>query len=170
MLMQEYGNDTPRPFWAQQWTGGLALSRYVLDNPDMVRNKHVVDFCSGSGIVGIAAAIAGATIVTCVDNDLIALSSSLLNARANKVSVSVSEKIIEGDVVLAGDPKIDSFVFDILQQTDCYIGCPVRNKDYLSGFDVVHSYNINTEEFPNGVDTFIIKQDRTTSAHFQTIC
>lgn len=160
ILKQELGNDTPTPYWTQQWAGGLALSRYIIDNPHIVKDKHVVDFCSGSGIVGIAAAMVGAASVTCVDNDPVALSSSLLNARANKVNISVSDTMIDGDVVLSGDPEIESYIFDILRETNCYIGCPIRNAEYLEGFDTIHSYNINTTEFPDGIVTYIINKSK----------
>lgn len=160
MLKQELGKDTPRPYWTQQWAGGLALSRYIFDNPHIVKDKHVVDYCSGSGIVGIAAAMVGAASVTCVDNDPIALSVSLLNARANKSTISVSETMVDGDVVVAGDPEVLPFIFDKLRETNCYIGCPVRNADYLIGFDTLHSYNINTKEFSDGVVTYIINKTK----------
>lgn len=160
ILKQELGDDAPRPYWTQTWAGGLALSRYIIDNPHIVKDKHVVDFCSGSGIVGIAAAMVGAASVTCVDNDPVALSSSLLNARANKVSIDVSETIVDGDIVLAGDPEVLPFIFDTLRETNCYIGCPVRNSAHLEGFDTLHSYNINTEEFPDGIVTYIINKNK----------
>lgn len=160
ILYQELGNDAPRPYWSQTWAGGLALSRYIIDNPHIVKGKNVVDFCSGSGIVGIAAAMAGASNVTCVDIDPIALSSCLLNARANKVNINVSKTIVDGDVVLAGDPDIHSAIFDILRKTNSYIGCPIRNENYIEDFDTLHSYNINTEEFPDGVITYIINKNK----------
>ena len=155
MLKQELGSDTPRPYWAQPWAGGLALSRYFIDNPNTVKDKHVIDFCSGSGIVGIAAAMSGAARVTCVDNDTIALSSSLLNARANKVNIDVSETIIEGDILLAGDPEVKAGIFDIIKNTSSYIGCPTRNTSYLDGFNTVTSYVIDTYELQNST-TYIL--------------
>lgn len=155
MLKQELGSDTPRPYWAQPWAGGLALSRYVIDNPNTVKDKHVIDFCSGSGIVGIAAAMSGAARVTCVDNDTIALSSSLLNARANKVNIGVSETIIDGDILLAGDPEVQADVFDVIKNTGSYVGCPARNTSYLDGFNTVTSYVIDTYELQNST-TYIL--------------
>ena len=47
----------PPPFWAFAWAGGQALARYVLDNPDVVRGKRVLDVASGSGVVAIAATV-----------------------------------------------------------------------------------------------------------------
>ena len=53
----------PPPFWAFAWAGGQGLARYVLDHPDTVRGKRVLDFATGSGLVAIAAAKAGAAAV-----------------------------------------------------------------------------------------------------------
>ncbi|MGE3784859.1 MAG: methyltransferase, partial [Alphaproteobacteria bacterium] len=52
--------SVPPPFWAFAWAGGQALARYILDNPDVVRGREALDIGSGSGIVAIAAAMAGA--------------------------------------------------------------------------------------------------------------
>ncbi|TGW05166.1 methyltransferase, partial [Mesorhizobium sp. M2D.F.Ca.ET.145.01.1.1] len=59
----------PPPFWAFAWAGGQGLARYVIDHPAMVRGKRVLDFASGSGLVAIAAAKAGAAAVTAADID-----------------------------------------------------------------------------------------------------
>ena len=50
----------PPPFWAFAWAGGQALARHVLDHPEIVRGRRVIDLASGSGLVGIAAMKAGA--------------------------------------------------------------------------------------------------------------
>src|SRR3546814_10049216 len=44
----------PPPFWAFAWAGGQALARYLLDHPEVVRGKRVLDFAAGSGLQGIA--------------------------------------------------------------------------------------------------------------------
>ncbi|PPD14031.1 MAG: nicotinamide N-methylase [Methylobacterium sp.] len=98
----------PPPFWAFAWAGGQALARYVLDHPAMVAGRHVLDFASGSGLVGIAAAKAGAASVLCADLDEFALEAIALNAEANGVSVDVAGEDQLGragawDVILAGD-------------------------------------------------------------------
>src|SRR5262249_44363934 len=54
----------PPPFWAFAWAGGQALARYVMDHPEHVRDRRVLDLASGSGLVGIAAMKAGARAVT----------------------------------------------------------------------------------------------------------
>jgi predicted nicotinamide N-methyase len=60
----------PPPFWAFAWAGGQALARYLLDHPALIRGKRVLDFASGSGIVGIAAKLAGAAHVVANDIDV----------------------------------------------------------------------------------------------------
>ncbi|MFG1202283.1 methyltransferase [Xanthobacter aminoxidans] len=98
----------PPPFWAFAWAGGQALARHVLDHPETVRGKRVLDFASGSGLVGIAAMKAGAAAVTCADIDPFAVAAIALNAEANGIALSpVQDDLIgrdEGwDTVLAGD-------------------------------------------------------------------
>jgi predicted nicotinamide N-methyase len=99
----------PPPFWAFAWAGGQALARYVLDNPDLVAGRRVLDFASGSGIVGVAAAMAGAVHVACADVDPFCADAAALNARANGVSLEVIvEDLLDApppavDVILAGD-------------------------------------------------------------------
>jgi predicted nicotinamide N-methyase len=98
----------PPPFWAFAWAGGQALARYILDHPEVVRGKSVLDFASGSGLVAIAAAKAGAQAVFATEIDDFALDAIALNAQANQADVTVlgGDRIgsDEGwDVVLAGD-------------------------------------------------------------------
>ena len=101
------GNDVPPPYWAFAWPGGQALARYVLDHPADVAGRRVLDFASGSGIVAIAAARAGAA-VTAADIDGFAAAAIRLNAAANGVTVAVTtddpmDAPASWDVVLAGD-------------------------------------------------------------------
>jgi predicted nicotinamide N-methyase len=96
------------PFWCVPWAGGQALARFILEHPDVVRGQRVLDFGTGSGLIAIAAAKAGAAEVRAVDVDPIAVTACALNAAANDVVVDVScEDIVDGDprvdVVLAGD-------------------------------------------------------------------
>ncbi|HRF08068.1 MAG TPA: methyltransferase [Xanthobacteraceae bacterium] len=77
----------PPPFWAFAWAGGQALARYILDHPETVKQRRVLDLASGSGLVGIAAAMAGAAEVIANDIDTFAISAIALNAEANKVSL-----------------------------------------------------------------------------------
>jgi predicted nicotinamide N-methyase len=98
----------PPPFWAFAWAGGQGLARYLLDHPETVRGKRVLDFASGSGLVGIAAMMAGAESVEAVDIDGFAAEAMRLNAAANGVELSIRCEDIVGqsggwDTVLAGD-------------------------------------------------------------------
>src|SRR3954453_8262693 len=102
----------PPPLWAFAWAGGQALARYVLDNPDLVRGKRVLDFASGSGLVAIAAAKAGAAEVTAADIDPFCATAIRLNSEANGVGVGFLGTDCVGtdagcDVVLAGDVFYD---------------------------------------------------------------
>jgi predicted nicotinamide N-methyase len=74
--------DAP-PFWAFPWAGGQALARYVLDHPGTVHGRRVLDAASGSGLVAIAAAKAGAAGVIAGDLDPNAVTAIEINARAN---------------------------------------------------------------------------------------
>ena len=101
----------PPPYWAFAWAGGQALARHILDRPEIVRAKRVLDFASGSGLVAIAAARAGAAKVAATEIDGFALTAILLNAEANGVALErlagdVLERPVEPadwDIVLAGD-------------------------------------------------------------------
>ncbi len=77
------------PYWAFAWAGGLALARHVLDHPGLVAGRTVLDLASGSGLVAIAAARAGAASVTAADIDPLAGAAIALNAEANDVRVTV---------------------------------------------------------------------------------
>jgi predicted nicotinamide N-methyase len=98
----------PPPFWAFAWAGGQALARYVLDQPEVVRGRRVLDFASGSGLVAIAAARAGAARVEAADVDPFAVAAIALNAQANAVQVTPRLEDLVGrdegwEAVLAGD-------------------------------------------------------------------
>jgi predicted nicotinamide N-methyase len=98
----------PPPFWAFAWAGGQALARYLLDNPHEVAGRSVLDFGSGSGLVAIAAAKAGAAKVLACDADPFSLAAIVLNAKANGVTiVSTSEDVLGStggwDLILLGD-------------------------------------------------------------------
>jgi predicted nicotinamide N-methyase len=75
------------PFWAFAWAAGQALARYLLDHPQTARGLDVIDVASGSGLVAIAAAMAGAAAVTAYDVDPLATAAIDLNAAANGVTV-----------------------------------------------------------------------------------
>ncbi|MFJ5121300.1 MULTISPECIES: class I SAM-dependent methyltransferase [unclassified Kitasatospora] len=99
----------PPPFWAFAWAGGVAVARYVLDHPESVAGKTVLDLAAGSGLVGIAAAMRGATAVRAAEIDAYAVAAIGINAEANGVRIDAAvEDLLDGDggpaeVVLAGD-------------------------------------------------------------------
>ena len=98
----------PPPFWAFAWAGGQGLARHILDNPDLVQGKSVLDFACGSGLVGIAAMMAGAVRCHAVDIDLFAIAATKLNAGLNGVAVTTETADVTGnppeaDLVFCGD-------------------------------------------------------------------
>ena len=98
----------PPPYWAFAWAGGQALARYILDNPALVRGKRVLDIGSGSGLVGLAAAKAGAAHVLAADIDTFSYAAIRLNAAANGCDVAVTQDDVIGspgdwDMILVGD-------------------------------------------------------------------
>ncbi len=103
-------DEAAPPFWAFAWAGGQALSRFVLDRPELVVGKKVLDLASGSGIVGLAALRAGAASVVASDHDARARVATARNAALNGLSVDVVGDLMDGegpeldvDVILAGD-------------------------------------------------------------------
>src|SRR5215218_3024082 len=99
----------PPPFWAFAWAGGQALARYVLDHPETVAGLRVLAFASGSGLVAIAAARAGAAHVLAADIDPFCGAALAVNAEVNGLVVDFTDRDLLGgppppvDVILAGD-------------------------------------------------------------------
>ena len=104
---------TDPPFWAAAWPGGQALARHVLDRPDLVAGRSVLDLGSGSGLVAVAAALAGAARVTASDVDPFSHAAIAVNAEGNGIPpVEVLGDVLGEeppvvDVVLAGDVCYD---------------------------------------------------------------
>jgi predicted nicotinamide N-methyase len=105
---EESGTEQPPPFWAFPWAGGQALARHLLDHPALVAGHAVLDLATGSGLVALAAARAGAAPVTANDIDPLALAATEANAAANHLEI----RTVEADlldttpterVILAGD-------------------------------------------------------------------
>jgi predicted nicotinamide N-methyase len=100
--------NLPPPYWAFAWAGGQALTRFLLDHPDWVKGKRVLDFAAGSGLSAIGAAKAGAAQVQAAEIDDFAIAAIMLNARINDVTIELVYEDLIGveprwDVVLAGD-------------------------------------------------------------------
>lgn len=110
----ELDRADPAPFWAFPWAGGQAVARYLLDDPAIVRGRTVLDFGTGSGLVAIAAARAGARRVVAYDIDPFCAVAVRLNGELNGVadaiefrlgdpSTGVGPDLGEFSVALAGD-------------------------------------------------------------------
>ncbi len=149
----------PPPFWAFAWAGGQALSRYVLDNPGIVAGRRVLDFGSGSGMIGIAAMKAGAASVLAADIDRFAVSAIALNAAVNEVAIAVTAEDIVGvdnrgwDVVLVGDmcyerplaERVEAWLRRLAGEgVDVMIGDPGRTYLPKSGLEKLTSYAVMT--------------------------
>jgi predicted nicotinamide N-methyase len=99
----------PPPYWAFAWPGGQALARELLDRPERVRGRRVLDVGAGGGIAAIAAAMAGATRAMAAEIDRFALAALAINAAENGVDVAIFDGDpigrldIDADVVLIGD-------------------------------------------------------------------
>ncbi len=99
-------------YWIFCWASGQVLARRLLDNPEWVRGRRVLDFGAGSGVAGIAAALAGAREVVACDNDPLALQACSINAARNGVELLLSDdfKQVSGniDLVIVADVLYDS--------------------------------------------------------------
>ena len=98
----------PPPYWAFAWAGGQALARYILDNPQIVLGKTVLDFGAGSGLVALAAAKSGAAHVTAADIDSFSRAAIQLNAQSNAAQIECVGADVIGSagnwqVILVGD-------------------------------------------------------------------
>ncbi len=148
---------TDPPFWAAAWPGGQALARHVLDRPGLVAGRSVLDLGSGSGLVAVAAALAGAAHVTASDVDPFSHAAIAVNAEANGVApVAVLGDVLGEeppavDVVLAGDVCYDRVMSERvlpwleaarLRGAEVYLGdpgrpyVPVDRLERLATFDV----------------------------------
>ena len=162
----------PPPFWAFCWPGGQAVARYLLDTPDTVRGRRVLDFAAGGGVCSIAAALAGAAHVTANDIDGFALTAVRLNAALNGVEVEVladdlllADRAGEFDVVLAGDifyersPAVEIEAFlrrcaaggaTVLLGDPGRKYLPQSGLERLAGYDIPTSLELETKEISTG--------------------
>jgi predicted nicotinamide N-methyase len=93
---REAGEQCPVPFWAVVWPAAAVLARFLLDQPDLVRGREVMEIGCGGAVGSIAAARAGARKVTANDIDLVALAIARQNAAHNQVTLQFdSENRIE---------------------------------------------------------------------------
>jgi predicted nicotinamide N-methyase len=148
----------PPPYWAFAWAGGQALARYLLDNPAEVSGKRVLDFGSGSGLVAIAAAKAGAAEVMASDIDPFARAAIALNAATNGVIINVTSDDVIGsfaawDVMLLGDMCYEQPLAGRLLEwlagcvhdgTRVLLGDPGRSYFPKSGVHKLATYSVQT--------------------------
>lgn len=160
MTEEELGDlGLPPPFWAFAWAGGQAIARWLLDNPEEVRGRAVLDFATGSGLVGIAALKAGAVSVTGCDIDPFCAAAVSLNAQANGVTMGFTgENLLDTpppdvDLICAGDvcyeKPMTARVLDWLararaQGSRVLLGDPGRTYLPKSGLTFLAEYRVPT--------------------------
>jgi len=150
--------DLAPPYWAFAWAGGQALARYILDNPELVAGKRVLDFGAGGGIVGIAAHMSGAGRVEAADIDRFAAAAVALNAEINGVSIEITTRdLIDAepawDVILAGDicyegpaaARMEAWFRHLASSgVRVYIGDPGRTYLPKEGLEKITAYAVRT--------------------------
>ena len=149
----------PIPFWAFAWSGGLAIVRYLEEHPDEVRGKVVLDFATGSGLVGIVAARLGASHVIAADIDPLAEAAAVMNAKANGVKLEfvgrdlLDEEPPDVDVLLAGDTWYEGpfaeraypwLMAAAARGSRVLVGDPDRVYRPADGFEEIASYRVET--------------------------
>ncbi|WP_420479159.1 class I SAM-dependent methyltransferase [Brevundimonas sp. FT23028] len=149
----------PPPFWAFAWAGGQAVARWLLDNPSEVVGRTVLDFATGSGLVGVAAMKAGAASVLGTDIDPFCAAAVALNAEANGVAMAFTDRnLLDGppprvDVICAGDVCYEKPMTDRALEwlgrarangTRVLIGDPGRTYFPKSGLEFLAEYRVPT--------------------------
>ncbi len=148
----------PPPYWAFAWAGGQALARYILDHPEEVAGCSVLDFGSGSGLVAIAAARAGASSALASDIDPFARAAIALNAATNEVVIGITSDDVIGsqrvwDTILLGDmcyerPLAERLLRWLTERvrkgTRVFLGDPGRSYFPKSGIHKLASYTVQT--------------------------
>jgi len=152
-------SQLPPPYWAFAWAGGQALARYLLDHPETVRGKSVLDFGAGSGLVAIAAMKAGAKAATAAEIDDFSVAAIALNAALNDVTLTIECADVIGrspapwDTILVGDMcyerPLAERLTDWLRQlaragTTVLLGDPGRTYLPKSGLEPIARYAVPT--------------------------
>lgn len=154
------------PFWASVWPGGLALARFLLQRPELVLGRTVIDVATGSGVVAIAAALAGARTVVAYDTDGLAVEAARMNACLNRVEVAVHMADVravsapKGALVTAGDVFYDRDISTAMLEgltaladagSEVLVGDPYRSflpQDHLeplADFDIGVDVDVESE-------------------------
>lgn len=149
----------PPPFWAFAWVGGQALARWLLDHPDQVAGKRVIDLATGSGLVAVAAMKAGAASVLAADIDPFCAAAVAANARSNGVEIAFTEaNLLDAppppvDLICAGDvfyekPMAEAVLTWLKQAqangTRVIVGDPGRTYFPKSGLTLLAEYTVPT--------------------------
>ena len=160
--------ELPPPYWAFAWLGGQAVARHVLDHPEEVAGRRVLDLACGSGLCAFAARRAGAAHVVAADIDPFAEAAVALNAHANGLPVDFEGSDLVGtalrdvEVVLAGDVCYDAEMTARLLPwlqavaaagTRVLLGDPGRHYLPQSGLTEVAAYDVPTTRELEGVHT-----------------
>lgn len=151
-FLAEQGRAGEPPYWAYAWAGGAVLALYLQDHPETVAGKTVLDFGAGSGLVGIAAARAGAAKIWAIEPDSNARAAMMLNAEANGVATTAwtERELPEVDLILAGDVFYDAAVArhilpllaSAAEQTKILIGDPSRRDLPLEHLELLAEYAV----------------------------
>jgi predicted nicotinamide N-methyase len=140
----------PAPYWAFCWGAGQALARYLLDHPELVRGKRVVDFGAGGGVAGIAAALAGAAHVTAVDIDPVAQRVARCNAELNGVKLDAAAEVADDwQVLLASDVLYETgnehwLLTAAASGREVLLSDPLRHGTPRPSMVVVREYEVRT--------------------------
>jgi predicted nicotinamide N-methyase len=172
--------DSEPPYWAYHWAGGTVLARYVLDHPEAVGGKRVLDLGAGSGIVGIAAAKAGARAVIAAETNPFGVAALALNAIENGVSLTIAGGDVTGgpppavDLIAAGDvfyaPEVAARVLPFLDRCltagiEVLVGDPERAYLPLGRLRRIADYRVadfgeTTEKTPSAVFALEPQEDQ----------
>lgn len=111
---RRWGAGRPFPYWCVAWPAGQAAARWILDHPEIVRGRDVLDLGAGCAVAAIAAARGGARRVLAADCDPFAAASASRNARRNGVCVATTvadafERASAWDVIVAADLWYEPF-------------------------------------------------------------
>ncbi|MFK0300083.1 class I SAM-dependent methyltransferase [Brevundimonas sp. NPDC090276] len=149
----------PPPFWAFAWAGGQALARWLLDHPDQVAGKRVIDLATGSGLVAVAAMKAGAASVLAADIDPFCAAAVAANATSNGVEIAFTDaNLLDAppppvDLICAGDvfyekPMAEAVLAWLKQAqangTRVIVGDPGRTYFPKSGLTLLAEYTVPT--------------------------
>jgi len=162
-------------YWAFCWASGQVLAAQLLRCPDLVKDQSVLDFGSGSGVVAIAAKLAGARRVIACDSDAHALQACQANAKLNKVHIELLEDLEELneplDVIIAADVLYDRDNFSWIERLPSLayhvlIADSRVKTDELNGYDIIQRISATTipdlDEFREFNDVRIYQRRRQT--------